>query len=106
MITLYIGRSFNTSAGDTGILDDSMLEQACKAASIQDYTYSQAIGVTEVWNKEPSWVVAVTEVYKEQVAALCKHLRQSAILVSVPGREPKLVFADGKVTPLPIHTDI
>lgn len=106
MITLYIGRNFSTSTGDTGILDDSMLEQALQRVAIQDYTYSQAVGVTEVWSKEPSWVVAVTEVYKEQVVALCKHLRQNAILVSVPGREPKLVFADGKVTPLPIHTDI
>ena len=105
MITLYIGRNFSNGI-DTCTLDDSMLEQACKSASIQDYTYHNATGVTEVWNKEPSWVVAVTEVYKEQVVALCKHLRQSAILVSVPGREPKLVFVDGKVTALPIHTDI
>lgn len=106
MIYLYIGRNFSTLTGDTGILDDSMLEQALQRTAIQDYTYHDAIGVTEVWNKEPSWVVAVTEVYKEQVVALCKHLRQSAILVSVPGREPKLVFAEGKVTTLSIHTDI
>lgn len=106
MITLYIGRNFYTSTGDTCTLDDSMLEQAFQRTAIQDYTYHDATGVTEVWNKEPSWIVTLTEVYKEQVVALCKHLRQSAILVSVPGREPKLVFADGKVTPLPIHTDI